>query len=397
MEESVTAYGAAPSLLGYIYQVRLALLWAVRESKVADFCISLETLDDVAFHLDGEASKVLQTKHSLNSKANLSDLSPEVWKTLRVWMTGLASGELPSNLKKFLVSTSAATAGTACGLLCIGPGRDVKAAADRLKHAAISSTNAELKPIFDAFLALDDQGRAQLLEQIFVIPSQPDVGSLDSALSTELYYVSLEHKSLAIQLLEGWWYQRVIYELLHPGVGIARAEIDSQIVEIQTSLRPESLPIDGALDQLLVALESLPEFASRPFYKQVELVGGSAERIRNAITSYLQAFRQRSSWIRHDLVFDADLKQYDQRLVAEWTLLRAQVCDELGDKPGEAEMLKAGRAILKWVEDAPIPIKPGVNIPWVCRGSLHMLAEDLRVGWHPDFLTRMHAALGIAP
>jgi hypothetical protein len=84
--------------------------------------------------------------------------------------------------------------------------------------------------------------------------------------------------------------------LVHPGSGIPRAEIDAQITEIQESLKSDSLPIDGELDALMVALDQLPEFADRPFYKQVELVGGSQLRIRNAITSYLQAFRQRSAW-----------------------------------------------------------------------------------------------------
>jgi hypothetical protein len=54
-------------------------------------------------------------------------------------------------------------------------------------------------------------------------------------------------------------------------------------------------------------------------------------------------------------------------------------------------MARAGRAILKWAEDAHVPIRSGVNVPWVCRGSLHMLAEDRRLGWHPDFEARLRA------
>jgi len=57
-------------------------------------------------------------------------------------------------------------------------------------------------------------------------------------------------------------------------------------------------------------------------------------------------------------------------------------------------MAQAGRAILKWAEDAHVPIRSGVNVPWVCRGSLHMLAEDLRLGWHPDFKARLQAIFG---
>ncbi|MEO6032147.1 MAG: ABC-three component system protein [Burkholderiaceae bacterium] len=118
-------------------------------------------------------------------------------------------------------------------------------------------------------------------------------------------------------MVEGWWFKRVIHELVHGGTGIPRAEIDAQISDIQESLKRDSLPIDGQIDTLMVALEQLPEFANRPFYRQVELVGAGPLRIRNAITSYLQAFRQRSAWTRDDLLFDAELRQYDQRLLSE--------------------------------------------------------------------------------
>jgi hypothetical protein len=380
-------------MLGYLYQVRTALLWAVRESKASDFLVFLETLDDVSFQRDGEASKVLQTKHSVNSASTLSDLSPEVWKTLRIWMIGQASGEIPATAFKFLISTSPVIAGSACDALRIGDGRSTRLAAERLKYAAATSSNEALKPIFDGYLAMDTHAQQELLERVFVIPGQPNADAISEALHAELYFVSLHHQDLALEMLEGWWYQRVIRQLTLQDRGISKSEIESRISDIQESLKADSLPIDPEIDKLLVALEQMPEFASRPFYKQVELVGGSAQRIRNAITSYLQAFRQRSAWARNDLLFDADLQQYDRTLINEWSLLRAQVCDELGDNPGEEMLNQAGRAILKWAEDALVPIKPNVNTPWICRGSLHMLAEDLKVGWHPDFKNRMEAIL----
>lgn len=394
---SISTFGAAGSMTGYLYQVRLGLLWAIRRSRTSDFTVSIETLDDVSFEVGGQPDAVLQTKHSLNATANLTDLSPEVWKTLRIWLVGLASGEIPPEATRFLIATANAPGGSACAALCIEEaGRNVAEAAKRLKHAATSSTNSELKDAFEAYLDLDEAEREALLARIYVVPSQPDAAAIEAQLQSELYHVSLHHQALSVQMLEGWWFKRVLCELIHPGGGIPRAEIDAQITEIQESLKPESLPIDDELDALMVALDQLPEFANRPFYKQVELVGGSQLRIRNAITSYLQAFRQRSAWTRDDLLFDADLQKYDQRLHTEWELQFAQACDELGTSPSEEVMARAGRAILKWAEDAHVPIRSGVNVPWVCRGSLHMLAEDQRLGWHPDFRARLQAIFGEA-
>jgi len=391
-QPSVSTFGAGASMVGYLYQVRIALLWAIRRSRISDFTVSIETLDDVSFEVGGEPASVLQAKHSLNAAATLTDLSPELWKTLRVWMVGLASGEVPPDTARFLIATAAAPEGSASAVLEIdGHARDIAEAAKRLKHAATTSSNSELKTTFDAYLALDETEREQLLSSIYVVPAQPDAAAILDQLQAELYHVSLHHQDLSVQMLEGWWFKRVLHELVHPDGGIPRAEIDAQISEIQESLKPDSLPIDEELDALMVALDQLPEFSTRPFYKQVELVGGSQMRIRNAITSYLQAFRQRSAWTRHDLLFDADLQKYDKRLYAEWELQYAQVCDELGAQSTEEAMARAGRAILKWAEDAHLPIRSGVNVPWVCRGSLHMLAEDRRLGWHPDFEARLKA------
>lgn len=395
-QPSVSTFGAGASMVGYLYQVRIALLWAIRRSRISNFTVSIETLDDVSFEVGGEPAAVLQAKHSLNGAANLTDLSPELWKTLRVWMVGLASGEIPHGTARFLIATAEAPVGSACAELGIeGTTRDVAEAAKRLKHAATTSSNSELKTAFDAYLALDETEREQLLSSIYVVPAQPNAAAILEHLQAELYHVSLHHQDLSVQMLEGWWFKRVLHELVHPDCGIPRAEIDAQISEIQESLKPDSLPIDEELDALMVALDQLPEFSTRPFYKQVELVGGSQLRIRNAITSYLQAFRQRSAWTRHDLLFDADLQKYDKRLLAEWELQYAQVCDELGSDATETAMAKAGRAILKWAEDAHIPIRSGVNVPWVCRGSLHMLAEDRCLGWHPDFEARLAAILDV--
>ncbi len=94
--QSLSTFGAAGPMVGYLYQVRIALLWAIRRSRVGDFTVSIETLDDVSFEVGGQPYAVLQTKHSLNAMANLTDLSPEVWKTLRIWLVGLASSEVPA-------------------------------------------------------------------------------------------------------------------------------------------------------------------------------------------------------------------------------------------------------------------------------------------------------------
>jgi len=243
-QASVSTFGAGASMVGYLYQVRIALLWAIRRSRVSNFTVSVETLDDVSFDVGGDPAAVLQTKHSLNAAATLTDLSPELWKTLRVWMVGLASGEVPLDTARFLITTSEAQLGSACAALCIdGPGRNVVEAAKRLKHAATTSSNSDLKTAFDTYLALDENEREQLLSRIYVVSAQPDAVAILQQLQAELYYVSLHHQDLSVQMLEGWWFKRVLNELVHPDGGIPRARSTHRSRRSRNRLNPIRCPL----------------------------------------------------------------------------------------------------------------------------------------------------------
>lgn len=394
--ESVNTYNASASMLGYLYQVRIALLWALQQAKVGEFSVSLETLDDVTFEANEIPISVLQTKHSVAKKANLTDTSADLWKTLRVWLVGNASGEVPVETSLFLITTSSITEGTAAQVLCAhAPTRNIPVACSRLRQAASTSSNDALKDVFAAFLGLSHSDQEKLLNRVVVVPDEGNASEILSKIEKELHWMTLHHQKTALENLEGWWFKRVVHELVNDGFGISRTELEAQISDIQESLKPDSLPIDDAIEKLMVALDQLPEFSERNFYRQVELVGAGKNRVLNAINSYQRAFAQRSQWTRDELLFDTDISKYESTLRTEWSLKRDQICDELGDSPADGAMAKAGREVLKWAEDVVLPIRPNVAAHWVCRGSLHMLADELKIGWHPNFEDRLSEILAV--
>ncbi|MFA9387630.1 MAG: ABC-three component system protein [Methyloceanibacter sp.] len=63
--------------------------------------------------------------------------------------------------------------------------------------------------------------------------------------------------------------------------------------------------------------------------------------------------------------------------------------DELGDAATDKAKEQAARSVLAWAERASISIRSSVTEPFVCRGSLHMLADEMRIGWHPEFRDRL--------
>ncbi|MBW2631900.1 MAG: hypothetical protein JRC90_09095, partial [Deltaproteobacteria bacterium] len=110
---------------------------------------------------------------------------------------------------------------------------------------------------------------------------------------------------------------------------------------------------------------------------------------------YYRAFEQRSRWQRQELLFVGDLAVYEKTLIEEWELIFAGIEDKVGSDAAEEVKRSAAQEVLSWAEVGPVKarIKPGVTDSFITRGSLHILANDLRVGWHPEFKERLQHLL----
>ena len=76
---------ASEQMLGYLYQVRYALALLL-ENENADFQISIEKFDDIAFSQDGLPKELIQLKHHVRQHGDLTDGSTDLWRTLKVWI-----------------------------------------------------------------------------------------------------------------------------------------------------------------------------------------------------------------------------------------------------------------------------------------------------------------------
>lgn len=150
-------FSARDSALGYLYQVRLALLWALKRLASDDFNVGLETLDDVVFESEGRPTDVLQAKHSVKRVASLTDASPDIWKTFRVWLTALEAGQIDATTRRILVSTGTCRDDTAAYLLRAAEQRNEEKALTLLNAAARSSTSHENEEGYALFLAMSEQ------------------------------------------------------------------------------------------------------------------------------------------------------------------------------------------------------------------------------------------------
>jgi hypothetical protein len=79
MNSTHSKYSATASLVGYLYQCRLALLETLKRLKTnPSLTVSIETLDDVVFENEGTPTEIIQVKHHINRQANLTDASTDL-------------------------------------------------------------------------------------------------------------------------------------------------------------------------------------------------------------------------------------------------------------------------------------------------------------------------------
>ena len=91
-------FSAKASALGYLYQLRYALLLLIKNGRDNPTIeLSLENLDDIEFEDESTPIELIQTKHLIKSTARLSDSSIELWKTLRIWSSATLRGEINLN------------------------------------------------------------------------------------------------------------------------------------------------------------------------------------------------------------------------------------------------------------------------------------------------------------
>jgi hypothetical protein len=388
-------FTAGASAVGYLYQARLALLLCIPHVNTGvEVEVSIERLDDVSFQ-NGTALELLQTKHHIDRVASLSDASEDLWKTLRVWSVAAKDDpSLPSRARLALITTGSALVGSAASLLrppgAYAPGakRDPKSANERLTEVAQTSKNKALAPAFAAFLALSEPMRSALLSAVEVLDNQPLITDLDGELEHALRLVAPPGKAAAArEMLEGWWWPLVCGALMtSPPTPIAIGLVEAKLDDIRDLLKRDSLVADfehAEPDELEYA-----GYDGFRFVQQLQVIGLGGNRLRFAKRDFYRAFAQRSKWTREHVVLDDEVEKFEQRLVEEWQPRFEAMCDGNADSAGDEAALKQGGQILyQWVEnEARFPFR-SLTARFLNVGSYHILANDLRIGWHRDYVT----------
>lgn len=393
-------HAAEGSALGFLYQSFYALLTLV-QLNTDNGAVCVERLDDIELKADSQ-TLLFQLKHSISVKPPAITLkSRPIWRTMKVWIDALPALTL-AETKMHLVAVGDIPADSPLMALTDAEADRADLAmamaeeADRVLEARDAASKAGKKPLpygdrvegCQAFLALSESERLNLLRRTVIRPNSPSIAKIENEIAGYFQLVLAEYRTAVAKRLVEWWDRQVVYSLCgERDRVITRIELQSQVMTIVADLEQ---------DKLVPEFEALgPPDDYQPdgmLARQIELVKGQSFDLKRAIREEWRAREQRGRWTAGNPAMKAKITEYDHVLREHWSDRRDEVLEACMELDVEGKCA-SGLELLRWTHnDAPKTVQPiaiGWGAPYYVRGSYQVLAINLKVGWHPDYQTML--------
>ncbi|MBN0989361.1 ABC-three component system protein [Amphritea pacifica] len=387
-------FDASASMLGYLYQVRFGLYMAWKKLPEVDdperYHVSIEKLDDISFEQDGTATELLQTKYHC-TPGNLTNRSPDIWKTIRVWVESYQAGTIElGNALLTLITTQNIPEGTIACYLGTGLTRDTAAALEIMEEIS-SETNQTNAKGYTAFQDLSSPQKQALLDSVYIVGQSDDFQQISTRLRRYgRQSVPSECVEAFVNRIEGIWFTKCVELLSQTPTGvITLSSLEELIDEIRPEYTHTNLPAEFS--------DALPDVIDldsdlRTFIQQLRLFTPPKGMLEQAITNYFRAFEQRTKWSSDGLLQPGELGRYDRKIQEQWQEhqgfieLMADITTEEGKRKYAAQLYQ------QCIQHGVIPIRQDFNESYVAKGSYHLLSDKLTIGWHPDYLECLDTA-----
>lgn len=381
---------AAEQMTGYLYQVRYALQLLL-ENENDNYRISIEKFDDVSFHDSGTPKELIQLKHHLNRAGSLSDSSVDLWRTLKVWLDMVSEDcTILQSSDFFLVTTSSVREESVSKILSenqFNGEEEIRNVYNRLKEVAETSTNETNKSFYQCFLRTDKNLVLELLSHVTIIPKADTIVDSEKRIRKIIRYSCRpRQEDFIYERLEGWWFRKVINFLTSDQPQfVDQQQVRNKINDISNEYRDDNLPVDEDIEFFDISRED--NSINEIFLEQLHILNIKNILLKSASNDYYRACKQRTRWVRDELIYLDELAKYDIKLISEWEIAFAWMEDFLGNEVNinDEEKIKAGKKLYKEMMDKNIYIREHCQKPFIMRGSYHILANKLKVGWHIDY------------
>ncbi|MGJ5119424.1 ABC-three component system protein [Bradyrhizobium oligotrophicum] len=381
VQNQTTKKTTAPGqYLGYsLQQLRLCYYLLRRKAK---YEVSLEFVDDIAVHAPDESLLLEQCKSVTSSNA-IADRAVDLWKTFGNWAE--LCTERTVNPDKTTFRLYVCPSGNPGLALEMSAAKTIESASIALQHVKgllkKGKQAASVDEHIARFLGAGDNVCLAIIRNFDLVIDGNPVESVRSLL----------HLAAISDV--------VLDEIVAAAIGMARARIDSLISKDQVPII-ESSKFQGEirafirkhnLVNLLIshAAEPSPERisshldASPMFVRQLKCIEASNDLLTTAISDWLKATADKIHWASEGYVFADSFQDFDASLMRRHKLVLDEVEDAFSGKSPE----QRGREVYRRCTNSVI-LLDGNDLPdHFVAGSYNCLADDMRLGWHPQYST----------
>ena len=370
--------------LGYGLQYT-RLLQLLLKAPPGSAC-SLECLDDVAQEGSGGVL-LIQSKSALTANP-VADKAKSLWKTLSNWVMVAATGGCDPEKTAFEIYVSRPVSGP---LVDAFTAADTQAAAQKAiqlarttlwgegpQYSQRSQVAAEISRYVDNVLCADPLLVAKVIQN-FKLTCGTGSPQADIEAILRTHPISQSKIGDIADHLAGIVKRRVdeLLEKGHPAI-ISRDEfwvwytayvrkIDRELVLQSHAKRPTDKEARGHLP--------------RVFVQQLDLIGLPFEDKLEAVSDYLMAAADRTDWAASGDVDATSFDELDNSLKRSWRNKRRACKVEHANKGQEEQ----GLALYAACMDVNVAVQQKEAPDHFIPGCLHRLADDLLIGWHPEY------------
>lgn len=357
--------------------------------------VSLEVVADTAVHR-GRHTRAEEHKNRTSRHNPIGDTSVDLWKTLRNWVDAARDGillpehttyvlhvsrEFPGDLAREFANANdarAARAATERARAWLLPllRRDARQEGD----TADDELPAGTRPHIEAIFAADDGAFEAIVERFVLEFGSGDVWQ-DLRAAARAHFFDPDVADVLLERVVGW-VKRTVTACIEQGrpavvegtdfaacVRATRRQLDQHVILKSAVSGPDAATVEAHLGQ------------APTYLRQLKLIDLHDEEAWEAAIDFLRASNMRADWGKRGLVQADGFEAYERELTGTWRRGRRQVALDYVDATAE----QRGQRLFDLCCSSRVALE-GQETPGVfCRGSFHTLADQLVVGWHPDY------------
>jgi hypothetical protein len=393
-----TNHSAAGANAGFSYQFERALYWLAKSS--AEFCIGIETGDDVAVRGPGSSVVLEQDKHSIRGFAEpFGNRSKDLWNTLAIWMDALEARQVFQEATTFLMVTNKVLPD--CIARQIGNAKSDKEVATCIAalERAAENPRETIAPLIERVLRRTRRSTLKSVVQRceLVDGSQNTFGPelrKDTLAHLQLPTWCTAHGDSIIDELLGWLHRTVLSAWQQNQAAWVPRDHFVNCLHAIIDHRRRQITRERAENLIPVTDDKIGQEKGRPFVKQLHLVTEDDTVVDNAIRDFIRCNIEKTRLSAEGNITDEDWKAFETTLSSRWQRIRARVIRMRRPNSEEdigfeifTETTETHREKLAGSETEQV---------YLTSGTYHRLADMIRVGWHPRFEELMRKFLGTA-